>query len=100
MGNRLFRYIPIAVLILLGLPYSTGADDQLSHDNPPQEFSARVVQVEAGDIITILWDGRREKLRLSDIATPKRGQPFQAEALAFTSRAGRRQKGKCHALPP
>ena len=40
----------------------------------------RVVKIADGDTLTIVIDGRKEKIRLSDIDTPERKQPFGTRA--------------------
>lgn len=44
------------------------------------ELQGRVVKIADGDTLTILVDGQQEKIRLSDIDTPERKQPFGTRA--------------------
>lgn len=66
------RFI-IAVFVLC-LPVSAVAD-----------FSGRVVGVSDGDTMTVLHDGRGEKVRLDGIDCPEKAQPFGQVAKQFTS---------------
>lgn len=50
-----------------------------------EDFSARVVGITDGDTITVLHDGRAEKIRLNGIDCPERRQAFGTRAREFTS---------------
>ncbi|MFV1980277.1 MAG: thermonuclease family protein [Rhodothermia bacterium] len=43
-------------------------------------LEGRVVKIADGDTLTMLVDGQRERIRLSDIDTPERKQPFGMRA--------------------
>ena len=43
-------------------------------------LEGRVVKIADGDTLTMLVDGRQERIRLSDIDTPERKQPFGMRA--------------------
>jgi micrococcal nuclease len=49
------------------------------------EFHGRVVGIADGDTITVLHDGRAEKIRLYGIDAPEKGQAFGDRAKQFTS---------------
>jgi micrococcal nuclease len=55
---------------------------------PPQvaieQFSAQVLEIWGGDRISVLYNGRPKKLRLSDVVCPGKGQPYAKEAKRFT----------------
>lgn len=48
-------------------------------------FSGKVVGVTDGDTITVLHDGKAEKIRLHGIDCPEKDQPFGTKAKKFTS---------------
>jgi endonuclease YncB( thermonuclease family) len=48
------------------------------------EFRGRVVGVTDGDTLTVLHDGRAEKIRLHGIDAPEHGQPFSQRAKEAT----------------
>ena len=52
----------------------------------PAAFSARVIGVSDGDTITVLHQGRPEKIRLWGIDCPERGQAFGSRAKDFSSK--------------
>jgi endonuclease YncB( thermonuclease family) len=71
--------VPVAVAVLLLvtlLPRPVRA---------ATEFRGRVVGVADGDTITVLHDGRAEKIRLYGIDAPEKGQAFGERAKQFTS---------------
>lgn len=70
LGLRFFL-----VLLCLLMPHSLLA------------WEGRVILVSDGDLITVLHDGREEKLRLFGIDTPDEPQEFGKEAREFTSRS-------------
>jgi len=49
------------------------------------EFHGRVVGIADGDTITVLHDGRAEKIRLYGIDAPEKSQAFGERAKQFTS---------------
>jgi endonuclease YncB( thermonuclease family) len=60
----------IAVLLLLATPLAVRAET----------LTGKVVSVADGDTITILVDSERVKVRLAEIDTPERGQPWGKRA--------------------
>ena len=48
-------------------------------------FSGRVVGVSDGDTITVMHDGKGDKIRLNGIDAPEKGQPFTNRAKQFVS---------------
>lgn len=52
---------------------------------PTWGFSGQVVGVSDGDTITVLHDGRGEKIRLFGIDCPEKRQPFGQAAKRFTA---------------
>lgn len=50
-----------------------------------KEFSATVVGVSDGDTITVLHDGRTEKIRLASIDCPEKKQAFGMQSKGYTS---------------
>jgi len=66
----------VALLLAGLLPRPTGA---------APEFHGRVVGVADGDTITVLHDGRAEKIRLYGIDAPEKGQAFGQRAKEFTA---------------
>src|SRR2546430_1057502 len=52
---------------------------------PSIHFTGKVVGVADGDTLTVLHNGRGEKIRLYGIDCPERGQPFGTVAKQFTS---------------
>jgi endonuclease YncB( thermonuclease family) len=49
------------------------------------DFTGRVVGISDGDTITVMHDGRAEKIRLNGIDAPEKGQPFGNRAKQFVS---------------
>src|SRR5438445_35210 len=49
------------------------------------DFTGRVVGVADGDTITVLHDGRGEKIRLHGIDCPEKRQAFGSKSKQFTS---------------
>ncbi len=49
------------------------------------DFTGRVVGVSAGDTITVLHNGKGERIRLHDINCPEKRQTFGKRAKQFTS---------------
>ncbi len=49
------------------------------------EFSGKVVGVSDGDTITVLHNGKGERIRLHGIDCPEKRQPFGNRAKQFTS---------------
>jgi micrococcal nuclease len=52
---------------------------------PSVQFSGKVVGVTDGDTITVLRDGRGERVRLHGIDCPETGQPYGSTAKQFVS---------------
>ncbi len=51
----------------------------------PAEFKAEVVRISDGDTFVVLFNGKKEKIRLLDIDCPENSQPFGREAKAFVN---------------
>ena len=51
----------------------------------PQTFSGKVVGVLDGDTIEVLNQGRSQRVRLSEIDSPEKNQPFGKKAKQYTS---------------
>ena len=49
------------------------------------DFTGEVVRIVDGDRIEVLHDGRPERIRLSGVHAPKKGQPFGREAKQAAS---------------
>jgi endonuclease YncB( thermonuclease family) len=49
-----------------------------------ERFSGQVVSVTSGDQITILHSGQQRKVRLNDVACPRKGQPYATQSKRFT----------------
>lgn len=49
------------------------------------DFTGRVVGVADGDTLSVLHDGKAERVRLNGIDCPEKGQAFGAQAKAVTS---------------
>ncbi|MBY0356731.1 MAG: thermonuclease family protein [Candidatus Obscuribacterales bacterium] len=49
------------------------------------DFNGQVVGISDGDTITVLHDGRREKIRLSGVDCPEKSQPFGKQAKLYTA---------------
>jgi endonuclease YncB( thermonuclease family) len=56
-----------------------------SHLATAEDFTGRVVGVADGDTITVMHQGRGERIRLHGIDAPERGQPFTNRAKQFVS---------------
>src|SRR5205809_7677793 len=50
-----------------------------------ENFTGRVVGISDGDTITVMHNGRGEKIRLFGIDCPENGQPFSSRAEQFIS---------------
>jgi len=78
---RHMRYLPL-LLLLAGISVSAETIHQ-----------GKVVKIADGDTLTLLVDGQQHKIRLSDLDTPERKQPFGTRAkqalseLAFGKQA-------------
>ena len=71
MFNVILRFLPGLLLALLLLAVPALADT----------LSGRVVAIADGDTLTVLTEGREQvRVRLSDIDTPERGQPWGTRA--------------------
>jgi diguanylate cyclase len=51
-----------------------------------QEFEAKIIEVEQGNLLTVLRQGKALELTLYGVRCPSPGQPYGEEALQFTSR--------------
>jgi endonuclease YncB( thermonuclease family) len=52
---------------------------------PSLQFSGKVVGITDGDTITVLHNGRDERVRLHGIDCPEKGQPYGSKAKQFVS---------------
>ena len=50
-----------------------------------EDFTGKVVGVADGDTITVMRQGRGERIRLHGIDAPEKGQPFTNRAKQFVS---------------
>src|SRR5688572_15644425 len=50
-----------------------------------EDFTGKVVGVADGDTITVMHQGRGERIRLHGIDAPEKGQPFTNRAKQFVS---------------
>ena len=99
MMNSSFR-IPLFAVILFALAIPNAFSDGKVHVEGQFTFplssnksakdkrfwSGLVVGVTDGDTITVLHEGKGEKIRLYGIDTPEKGQAFGKKAKQFTSR--------------
>ncbi len=74
MEHVLPRFPALVLGSVFFLPYLALAD-----------FTGEVVRVIDGDRIEVWHDGRPERIRLSGIDAPEKGQPFGKEAKQFTA---------------
>ena len=81
--TRHMRYLPL-LLLLAGISVSAETIHQ-----------GKVVKIADGDTLTLLVDSEQLKIRLSDIDTPERKQPFGTKAKQALSEAGLWQAGPC-----
>src|SRR5213594_2988209 len=72
MPRRLFLYVAFALILL---PPTVALAD----------FSGKVVGITDGDTISVMHNGRAEKIRLHGIDCPEKAQPFGTKAKQFTS---------------
>jgi micrococcal nuclease len=98
MMNSSFR-IPLFAVILFALTIPNAFSDGKAHfeghftfplsskktTEKILDWSGVVVGVTDGDTITVLHEGRGEKIRLYGIDTPEKGQAFGKKAKQFTS---------------
>ncbi|MBF0213473.1 MAG: thermonuclease family protein [Magnetococcales bacterium] len=49
-----------------------------------EEWRGRVIRVLDGDTLMVAREGRAERIRLSGVDTPEKGQPFAEEAKRYT----------------
>ena len=68
------HYLLITTLLLL-----------LSQAALAEEFSGKVVAVKDGDTIEVMHEGRAVRIRLAEIDTPEKRQPWGKRAKQFTS---------------
>lgn len=64
---------PAALLIALCLAY-------LAHASHARELTGYVVRIADGDTLTVLIDRQQVRVRLAEIDTPERGQPWASQA--------------------
>ena len=57
----------------------------LSTDIRADDFLGRIVGISDGDTISVMHDGRAEKVRLDGVDAPEKGQPFGNWAKQFVS---------------
>jgi len=97
MASRFKVYLLAVILSLLAIPnaFSDGKVHvegqftfQLSSKKTTKnikEWSGKVVEISDGDTITVLHDGKSERIRLYGIDTPEKRQAFGKKAKQFTS---------------
>ena len=68
------RLCALILVSIFFIPYPASAD-----------FTGQVVRIVDGDRIEVLHDGRPERIRLSGIDAPEKGQPFGKEAKQAAS---------------
>jgi micrococcal nuclease len=73
MVKRKVSLLSLLVLLFLALPL------------PARGWSGKVIDVAAGDTITVLRDKQPVRVRLYGIDCPEEGQPFGTEAKQFTA---------------
>jgi endonuclease YncB( thermonuclease family) len=73
MGDVILQFRALVLGSVFFIPYLALAD-----------FTGEVVRVVDGDRIEVLHDGRLERIRLSGIDAPEKGQPFGKEAKQVT----------------
>ncbi|MBA3035700.1 MAG: nuclease [Desulfobacterium sp.] len=76
-SNRLIKFS--VFLFLFFAAYS------LAWSEPLTKWTGKVVGISDGDTITVMKDGKGEKIRLAEIDCPEKAQPFGAKAKKFTS---------------
>lgn len=69
------RIFFILILLVLYIFYYTSS---------AKTFEGNVVDVESGDEVTVEFEGQRKVIRLRDVYSPVRGQPYFKEARKFT----------------
>jgi micrococcal nuclease len=72
-GRGIKRSFRVAILLWLAAPVSA------------EDFSGRVVAIADDDTISVMHDGRAEKVRLHGIDAPEKGQPFTNRAKQYAS---------------
>jgi endonuclease YncB( thermonuclease family) len=78
------RFLPVLLLLVI---FQASAETV---------HRGKVVKIADGDTLTILVDSKQLKIRLSDIDTPERKQPFGTRAKQALSNLGRCRKLACH----
>ena len=74
--NNQMRYLP---LLLLLITFPAQAETV---------YQGNVVKIADGDTLTLLVDNQQHKIRLSDIDTPERKQPFGSGGGAVAEKQG------------
>jgi endonuclease YncB( thermonuclease family) len=59
--------------------------DGIRHPSPLFRVAGKVVGVSDGDTITVMHDGKGEKIRLYGVDSPEKGQDYGSRAKQFTS---------------
>jgi micrococcal nuclease len=72
-GRRIKKWFTATILLLLAAPL--GAEG----------FRGRVVGISDGDTISVMHEGRAERVRLHGIDAPEKGQPFTNRAKQYVS---------------
>jgi len=92
--NWHMRYLPLLLLLVLPVQAHLLLDDEpLFPATAETVHQGKVVKIADGDTLTLLVDSKQHKIRLSDIDTPERKQPFGTRAkqalseLAFGKQA-------------
>ncbi len=75
----------VIVLVCVGIFVSLVSHWGQAAALPVESFIGRVIGVTDGDSLTILHDGKGEKVRLEGIDCPEKKQPFGKRAKQFTS---------------
>ncbi len=73
------------LLSLVGIALGIYTFLVLSTELRAADFSGRVVGISDGDTITVMHDGKGEKIRLYGIDAPEKGQAFGNRAKQFVS---------------
>jgi micrococcal nuclease len=73
-SHTVVKSIVVLTLLLSRAPLLSG-----------QDFSGLVVGVSDGDTLSVMHDGKAEKIRLRGIDAPERGQAFSNRAKQFVS---------------
>ncbi len=63
----------------------SGPESPAQTESPAQQFTGKVVGMTDGDTITVLHQGKPERIRLNGIDCPEKHQPFGKQAKRFAS---------------